>query len=129
MTPAKTSGHGRQEHGQESADLENLANVRELLAQLQPEQAVGEMAVLAETLQRLAERISGGRERMSLQERHVAESTLRLLQTELAAVSALIEQGDAVCREWQDILSPPAGYGADGRLHENSSSRELSVSG
>jgi hypothetical protein len=130
MKPAPTQSVGARKPWLQSAGISSLEAARDSLARAEPRAARADLEQAAVALQELASALGQTYPFLDGADRESAAAALRLLTSELAAVKSLIDQGEAVCREWHDILQPPPGYGADGKLQSNArGAAEVSLQG
>ncbi|HEU0121895.1 MAG TPA: hypothetical protein VFQ91_15300 [Bryobacteraceae bacterium] len=91
----------------------SLAEASDAMAQLATESALIHLEAALAAMQGLSARLRTG-ERLQPAEQRRLERSLLQFRSELRSAGILAEQGLAHCREWAEMLTPPATYQPNG---------------
>lgn len=91
----------------------SLTDASEALAQLATETALTHLGAALTAMQGLADTLRSGEKLAPAEQRKLERSLLRF-RSELRSAGILAESGLAHCREWADLLAPPATYQPNG---------------
>lgn len=96
----------------------DLTPARESLAQMASTDALLHLESALQSLESLAGDLHGG-QKLSLTEQRETERALLRFRSDLRHAGVLVEQGLAFCKDWTELLQPPASYDPSGHLRES----------
>src|SRR5258708_35788934 len=95
----------------------DLTVARDSLARLATTDALLHLEAALKSLQGLANDLRLGKSLAPPAKREMEQALLRF-RTDLRHAGVLVEQGLAYCKDWTELLQPPASYGPSGTLRD-----------